>query len=613
MTMYRFLTAALVMLAGAAQLPAQAASDLDDDDRPGRGVARISLINGDVSVKRGDSDDMTAAAINAPLVAADHLYAGAGSRAELQFDSASFVRLAANGELGLAELEQNRYTIQLARGLMTLRVLRERRADIEVSTPSIAIRPLREGIYRIEVRDDGNTEVTVRSGETEILSPQGSEKLRRGRTLLVRGATSSPQFKEVNDIPEDDWDRWNERRDKGLLRSRSHQYVSSDIYGVEDLDAHGRWVNVPRYGYVWTPYVAAGWAPYRQGRWAWIDWYGWSWVSYDPWGWAPYHYGRWFNEPGFGWCWWPGARTSRHWWRPALVGFFGWGGNSGFRVDVGFGFGNVGWIPLAPYERFHPWYGRRFYGGYRNNTYIDNSVRIVNSVNITNVYRNARVRNGVSGLDAGDFVGGRGNRVRSVGDTELRSAASIEGRVPIVPDRQSLRLADREVAPRGNNGRGETRFFGRAANANTEATRASFDDQRRGMEQVARRTFGDSDGGGVRTSGDSGRRSAEGGDAAVTAPGRRGGEDRRSGGEPTAGTFTGRRGGEEGTSNESGRRNAGGEPAAVSPDGGRRGGDDNGWRRVGESGRRSSGSERTVAPSDSGRRGGDDNGGWRGV
>ena len=51
----------------------------DEDGGPGRGVARISLMNGDVSVRRGDSGDLVAAALNAPLMAEDRLLTGSGS------------------------------------------------------------------------------------------------------------------------------------------------------------------------------------------------------------------------------------------------------------------------------------------------------------------------------------------------------------------------------------------------------------------------------------------------------------------------------------------------------------------------------------------------------
>ena len=632
----------LALMMGTALTLPLAAQAGEDDERPERGVARISLINGDVSVKRGDSGDMTAAAINAPLVVQDRIFTGPGSRAELQFDHSNMIRMAANAEVRLAELSQRRYIVQLARGLVTFRVLRDQQADIELSTSSISLRPAKRGVYRVEVLEDGTTEVTVRSGEAEVYTPQGTERVRAGRTLIARGSSTNPEFRDGPGTPVDDWDNWNDRRDRELERSISYRYMSTDIYGGEDLDNHGRWVTVPEYGNVWTPYAAADWAPYRVGRWSWIDWYGWTWISHDPWGWAPYHYGRWFNQPGYGWCWWPGGSGSRHWWRPALVGFFGWNGQSGF--GGGFGFGRIGWTPLGPHERFRPWYGSRSYGGYRNNTYIDNSVRIVNNVNINN-YRNARVRNGVSGADGGDFVGGRSNRIRSLGDSDLRGASSIEGRVPMVPDRQSLRMADREVTARGGGNTDNARFFSRRQPAQVE--RASFDDQRRGMEQVTRRTFGDNGAGsrggggtvgggeaaraadssaGWRRVGDAGR-GAEGAgsrDGSVRGGGSGSGEASRSadgGGWRTFGD-SGRRsssGGESGVRGgqavDAGARSSGGGEGTArgssSSDGG-------GWRRFGDPGSRGAGgsSDRSVdagaaASSSSGRSSSDSNSGWR--
>src|SRR5262245_28082021 len=52
------------------QPPPQEQQDGDspDPDSASRGVARISVMQGEVSVRRGDNGDYVAAAINAPLV-----------------------------------------------------------------------------------------------------------------------------------------------------------------------------------------------------------------------------------------------------------------------------------------------------------------------------------------------------------------------------------------------------------------------------------------------------------------------------------------------------------------------------------------------------------------
>jgi hypothetical protein len=521
-------------------------------------VARISVINGEVSVRRGDTGDWVAAALNAPVVVEDRLTTGTGSRAEVQFDWANMIRLASSSEIRFSELEYHRYQVQVARGLVTFRVLRDIDAQVEISTPSISVRPVKKGIYRIEVREDGTSEITVRSGEAEIFTPRGSEKLRGGHSMVARGSASDPEFQMARAPESDDWDRWNAQRDQDLERSQSYKYVNSDIYGAEDLDNHGSWVNDNSYGYVWRPRVVVDWAPYRNGRWMWVDWYGWSWVSYDPWGWAPYHYGRWFNSPGYGWCWWPGAYggRNRHYWSPGLVAFFGWGSHSG----VGFGFGHVGWVPLGPHESYHRWYGHGYYRGYRGG-HNDHSAHIVNNINIMNTYRNARVRNGMTGVDADGFARGRRERMVGIGEREVREARLVRGVVPMAPGRESLRMADREVGAgtltRGNS---NERFFSRREP--TRVDRVSFDDQRRGVERIATRTAGGGD------TGVAGGRV----DRGAGAPVRTDNADR--GGWRRAETAD-RTGGAERTVNravESNRVN-------------RQSGESNSWRRFGEPGR----------------------------
>jgi hypothetical protein len=246
------------------------------------------------------------------------------------------------------------------------------------------------------------------------------------------------------------------------------------VYGVEDLDSYGTWVDVPGHGWSWRPAVVEGWAPYRQGRWVWEDWYGWTWVSYEPWGWAPYHYGRWFFEPAFGWCWYPGAIGVRHYWSPALVAFFGFGGGG-----VGVAFGNVGWVPLAPYEVLHPWWGRGFYGG----AYINRTINITN-VNVTNTYRNAHILNGVTAVSATDFGGGRFNNYVNASGEQLRQAGSIRGGVPIAPERAHLNFSERQNGFVPQRPAANTRFFTRQQP--NPAPSVSFAEQHRNLAQGSR-------------------------------------------------------------------------------------------------------------------------------
>ena len=476
------LAAGLAILALAGTVSAQQ-QDAEGDTR---GVARLSVMGGEVSIRRGDSGDWVAAAVNAPRMAPDRVMTGGNGYAEIQLDWANFVRLPANSEIQLSDLENGHFLIQVAQGSVAYRILRDSNAQPEVVTPMTSVRPLKKGIYRVGVLEDGQTAVTVRSGEAEIATPRGVERLQSGKTMQLRGAPGDPEFQVSRAFDEDEFDRWCRNRDRDLERTESYNYASRDEYGVEDLDGNGRWVNEPEYGTVWAPTVAAGWAPYRNGRWAWLDFYGWSWVSYDPWGWAPYHYGRWFYRSNIGWCWWPGARYARHSWAPAHVAFFGWG-SPGFHSGFSFGFGNVGWVPLAPYEAQHRWWGRNYYGGNRG------GINVVN-VNVTNVYRNARF-NGVTAVDAEGFARGRGGAAFR-NDAELRQANLVRGQLPVTPGRESLRLSDREArGPAVDRAEGRQYFIRRQP---AQVGRVSFEQQRRSVDAITRQTFGGQGGEGFR-------------------------------------------------------------------------------------------------------------------
>jgi hypothetical protein len=423
--------------------PATIFADDDTGPDPGsstHGVARLSIVTGDVSVRRVDSGDYVAAAINAPLVANDTIAIGPSGRAEVQFDSADMLRLDRDSEVRLNDVQYSRIGLQIARGTVTYRVLRDSTVQVELSTPTVSVRPAGRGMYRVSVLDNGQTEITVRSGQVEIFTPRGVEQLTAGQTMVARGSASDPEFQIVSAIPRDEWDNWNDSRDQGLERSVSYSRVSPDVYGAEDLDPYGRWVSDPSYGQVWAPTVAAGWAPYRDGRWVWIDYYGWTWIGNEPWGWAPYHYGRWFyGSPG--WCWYPGPAYSHSYWSPALVGFFGFG-RGGYN-SFNFGFGNLGWVPLAPHESFHRWWGGG--GGFGR------GFNIVNGGNIFGSYRNARVLNAVTGIRSQDFASGRFNHF-AVSRNQFNQAGLVRGGLPFQPGRQSYRFSDRQASfvPRGN-------------------------------------------------------------------------------------------------------------------------------------------------------------------
>ena len=182
--------AVATLFAASAAIPAFA-QDADDAQR---GVARISVMDGQVSVKRGDAGEWVAGVINAPLLSDDSIATSPNSRAEVQFDSSNLLRIGGNAQIHLTTLEADRFQMELGKGTVTFRVLRPSNANVEVDTPSISVRPSKIGVYRISVNDAGETQLTVRSGDVEVFTPKGSQWVSQGQTMSARGTSADPEF-----------------------------------------------------------------------------------------------------------------------------------------------------------------------------------------------------------------------------------------------------------------------------------------------------------------------------------------------------------------------------------------------------------------------------------
>jgi len=154
------------------------------------GVVRLSLIQGDVSVQRGDTGDWTAAAVNQPLVGGDRISTGANSKTELQLDHANVLRLGNNSQAKIATVERgpnqrSQVQVQIGQGIAYYTVFKDSEAEVEIDTPNAAIRPIsKDGVYRVEVTGF-ETQVIVRAGAVDLATPQGNTRVKMGQTSNV--------------------------------------------------------------------------------------------------------------------------------------------------------------------------------------------------------------------------------------------------------------------------------------------------------------------------------------------------------------------------------------------------------------------------------------------
>ena len=420
---------------------AWAGVSLADDSDPAGRVARLGLLQGQVSIEPAGLDDWAAADGNRPVTSGDKIWTDADSRAELSIGS-SVVRLASSTGFSFLNLDEHIAQMQVTAGTVSVHV-RSMSDTLELDTPNVAVALLGPGDYRVEVNDAGDATVVKVSGGTAEVTGGGQDFAIHPQQLATFTGTDNVSEDVASLGAPDAFDSWAYDRDRQAQAAEAWSYVSPDVVGAEDLDQNGTWQPTPDDGYVWAPNtVAVGWAPYRFGHWMWMTPWGWTWVDAAPWGYAPFHYGRWATFGGR-WCWVPGPRRENAVYAPALVA---WVGGSPFGASAGVaGTGGVAWFPLGPREVYVPAYPA-------SQTYVRNiniSNTTVSAAYVTNVYNHAvsNVRyvnrnapGAITAVSQTVFTTAQPvarNAVR-LGANETTAATVSATAPPITPEKQSL-------------------------------------------------------------------------------------------------------------------------------------------------------------------------------
>src|SRR6266853_1468767 len=228
----------LLCFAGLLSFAAPKARADEEKDPPTR-VARISYVDGSVSLQPGGEGDWGAAARNRPMTIGDKIWVDKDARAELQAGPASI-------HLG---------SMTVIRG----------EGEVTAGGKTYEVHPGE----RAEFTGMDNVQYNIEKAP----GPDGLDRWASERDL-----------KEDNSV-------------SGKYVSRDMPgYSDLDDYGDWRNEPEYGHVWYPRE-------VAPGWAPYSYGYWNWVGPWGWTWVDYSPWGFAPYHYGRWnYFAGGWGWC-----------------------------------------------------------------------------------------------------------------------------------------------------------------------------------------------------------------------------------------------------------------------------------------------------------------------
>ena len=314
-------------------------------------VGRITLVEGQLLRFVPAEKDWVAIVKDAPFGREDALYSDQDGKAELIMPNNTWVRMGGNTQLQLIALKTDVTEVDVASGLARF-YNRSSNVLVKATSPFGYVVAQPGSTFDLYVGDQ-SAEVIALKGTVTFIHAGDNAKYQ-----VVPGSPSviadARQVGAGESNVDADWDDWNEGRDtlwaqRVSVKGESVKYLPPELQDqAYDLEENGRWESVNYQGQrrqLWRPtQVSAGWAPFTEGRWT--DYYGDNtWIPAEPFGYATHHYGNWVYVNN-GWYWGP----------PAAVGF-GVNWYPGRVAWIG-SQADVGWVPLAPRERYYshyPW------------------------------------------------------------------------------------------------------------------------------------------------------------------------------------------------------------------------------------------------------------------
>ena len=257
-------------------------------DAPARRAARLSFVSGSVSVDKSDNTSTLAGQLNMPIAEGQRVTTGDEGQAEIEFEDGSLLRLTPHtsitvSALGFDSNGNSQTQLVLLHGLTYAELRATTRFQYTIDAGGDIISPVENSTIRVNL-DEPPAAIAVLDGMAHVEQsgatggPGFHTDVKAGETLRADIADSALYFL-TQQIAEDSWDQWNEARDQAAADAAAARTAARDSYagdagyGWSDLDANGTWYNVPGYGQVWQPGVAAGsdFDPYGYGNWVWYS------------------------------------------------------------------------------------------------------------------------------------------------------------------------------------------------------------------------------------------------------------------------------------------------------------------------------------------------------
>ncbi len=191
-------------------------------------VARVSHLTGKIFVQRASDLGFEEGALNMPISEGDRVGTTEG-RAEIHFGRANYLRLDDNTKLDILNLPKRedditRIRIWSGNVFLTVGTLRKEKG-IEIHTADSSFYILDKGVYRIDVRENRDSEILVFQGLVEAAGEEGSVLVKGEQRLEVSEGRFLSKPATFIAVADDNFDRWNESRSRETGQQLAEGYL----------------------------------------------------------------------------------------------------------------------------------------------------------------------------------------------------------------------------------------------------------------------------------------------------------------------------------------------------------------------------------------------------
>jgi hypothetical protein len=316
--------------------------------REGILIGRISHVEGQLLRFVPAEKDWVATVKDTPFGMDDALYSDENAKAEFIMPNRTWVRIGGSTQIQLIALKADVTEADVASGVARFHN-QSSNALIKATTPFGYVVAQPKSAFDLYVGDE-SVEVIALSGKVDFVHTGDNARYEviHGSSSVIADAARVGTGEASVDAS---WDDWNEERDslwskRVSVKGDSVRYLPAELHDqAYELEENGRWETVSYEGrnrHFWRPTrVGSDWTPFTAGRWT--EYYGDNtWIPDEPFGYPTHHYGNWVYVNN-AWYWMPPQTGGGYGWNPGRVAWIGSGED-------------VGWVPLAPRERYYSHY-----------------------------------------------------------------------------------------------------------------------------------------------------------------------------------------------------------------------------------------------------------------